>query len=127
VNRLLRTKDYALALVLFLIFIVGCDRSSTQPAPLPVEQVPAALQKAFNKAQPDAKELVNQIVTALGAQDYSKAYTELQNLSAKPGLNKEQQNVTSRGVLTVNNLLQSAQTKGDVQATETLRSYRVNK
>ena len=123
----LRIIKFALPLFLAPLFGVGCNRSVATPVPLPVEQVPAALQKAFDKAKPEDKDLVNQLLAALQAQDFSKAFFQMQNLAARPGLNKEQQSVTSRGVLTLNTLLQSAETKGDAQATETLKTYRVNK
>jgi hypothetical protein len=126
-KQLLMAKT-SLALLLALTFAVACKQESSAPAPLPIEQVPAALLKAFTKAKPEAKELVNQIVGALQAQDYSKAYLELQNLAARSGLDKEQQSITGRSVLTVNGLLQqAAQTKGDTKAAETLKTYRINK
>ncbi len=124
----LRAFKFALSAFVGLFLAMGCNRNaSAPPAPLPIEQVPAALQKAFTKAKPEDKALVDQLVATVQAQDYSKAFFQMQNLAARPGLNKEQQSVTSRGVLTLNMLLQSAQTKGDVQATETLKTYRVNK
>src|SRR3989442_12100193 len=98
----------AVAVVLVLMFAVACERSSAPPAPLPIEQLPAALQKAFLKAKPEAKELVSQVLSALQGQDYSKAYLDLQTLAAKPGLNREQQSVASRAVVTANGLLQEA-------------------
>ena len=124
----LRFIKLALPMLLAPLLGVGCNRSaSTPPIPLPVEQVPAALQKAFNKAKQEDKDLANQIVATLQAQDFSKAFYQMQNLASKTGLNKEQQSVTSRAVLTLNTLLQAAQSKGDVQAAETLKTYRVNK
>jgi len=124
----LRIIKFALPLLLAALVGVGCNRSaSAPPAPLPLEQIPAALQKAFSNAKPESKALADQIVTTLQAQDFSKAYYQMQSLSSAPGLNKEQQNVTSRAVLTLNTALQSAQSKGDAQAAETLKTYRVNK
>ena len=116
-----------IALVLSLAYCLGCDRSSAPPAPLAAEEMPAALQKAFSGSKPEAKELANQVVLAVQVQDYSKAFLTLQSLSAQSGLKRDQQSITARAMLTVNNLLQSAQTKGDAQATETLNSYRANK
>jgi|SRR6266850_1346945 len=124
----LRIIKFAVALLLATLFSVGCNRSASgPPAPLPIEQVSAALQKAFGNAKPENKALADQIVTTLQAQDFSKAYYQMQNLASAPGLNKEQQSVTSRAVLTLNTALQSAQSKGDAQAAETLKTYRVNK
>jgi len=109
----------------------GCDRSSKQPASLPIEQIPTALQKAFAKAKPEVKALADQVVAAVSAPNYSKAFSDLQTLVAQPGLNKEQQDVAGRAILTVNSQLQSAsQSSSDPQATqaaETLKNYRINK
>ena len=126
--KYLRLVKFSLALLLTPLLTAGCDRSnSAPPAPLPIEQVPAALQKAFSNAKPENKDLANQVVATLQAQDLPKAFYQIQNLASRPGLTKEQQSVTSRAVLTLNTLLQSAQSKGDVQAAETLKTYRVNK
>ena len=105
----------------------GCSKNTAPPPPLPVDQLPAALEKAFAKAKPDPKELANQIVASLQAQDYARAYTQLQNLLGKPGLTKEQISVTTRGSLSVNTLLQAAQASGDTKAAATLKAYRINK
>ena len=123
--RLIR---FSLPLLLAPFLSGGCDRTSSgPPAPLPIEQVPAALQKAFSNAKSENKDLASQVVTTLQAQDFPKAFYQIQNLASRPGLNKEQQSVTSRAVLTLNTFLQSAQSKGDAQAAETLKTYRVNK
>ena len=123
----LRTASFALAVLVVLLLTPACRKSSAPPPPLAIEQVPAALSKAFKKTNPEVKELVNQIISAVQAQDYSRAYLGFQNLAVKPGLDKEQQDVTARGVMTLNTVLQSAQSSGDSKAAETLKTYRVNK
>ena len=125
-NRLC-LKGVALAVVLGLTFGVGCNRPSPPPTPLSVEELPAALEKAFGKAKPEIKDLANQVVASVQARDYSKAFLTIQNLASRPGLTKDQVNVTSRATLTVNSLLQAAQAKGDPQAAQTLKSYRLDK
>jgi hypothetical protein len=120
-------KKVALALLLVGIFGVGCNRSSPPPTPLSVEEMPAALGKAFTKAKPDVKALANEVVASVQAQDYSKAFLTIQNLASMPALTKEQLSVTSRATLTLNGLLQAAQTKGDPQAAQTLNTYRRDK
>jgi len=126
--KYLRLVKFSLALLLTPLLTAGCDRSNSgPPAPLPLEQVPAALQKVFSNAKAENKDLANQIVATLQAQDFPKAFYQMQNLASKTGLNKEQQSITSRAVLTLNTALQSAQSKGDAQAAETLKTYRKNK
>ena len=125
-------KHFSLTRIAFLFSIVavlaiGCDRSVPPPSALPIEQLPAAFEKTFSKAKPEIKDLANQIVSLVQGQDYAKAFFELQNLAAKPALTKEQLSVTTRGSLTVNSLLQSAQAKGDTKAAEAVKFYHDNK
>ena len=112
----------------FLLFIVaGCNNNISPLAPLPVEQLPSALEEAFSKAKPDVKELADQIIASVKTQDYAKAFHALQNLSVAPGLTKEQTSIAARSLLTVNSLLQSAEAKGDQKAAATLENYRKTK
>ena len=123
----LNLKSVTLAVLLGLAFGAGCNRSTPPPTPLSVQELPAALEKAFSKAKPDVNDLANQVVAAVQAQDYSKAFLTIQNLASRPGLTKDQVSVTSRATLTVNSLLQAAETKGDKQAAQTLKVYRADK
>jgi hypothetical protein len=125
--NLINLESLALASLLGLACGVGCTRSTPPPTPLSVEEMPAALEKAFSKAKPDVKDLANQVVAAVQAQDYSKAFQAIQDLASRPGLTKDQVNVTSRATLTVNSLLQTAVTKGDAKAAQTLQTYRKDK
>jgi hypothetical protein len=125
VPRLLKT--FSLFLLAALLWCGGCRREAAPPSPLAAEQIPAALQQAFAKAAPEAKELVGHITTALAGQDYSKAFYAIQALSSQSGLTKNQQSTLGRSLLTVNNLLQSAQAKGDADAAQTIKTYRTSK
>ena len=123
----LNLGSVALALLLSLTFGAGCNRSTPPPTPLSVQEMPTALEKAFSKAKPDIKDLANQVVAAVQAQDYSRAFQAIQDLATRPGLTKDQVSVTSRATLTVNSLLQTAVTNGDTKAAETLQGYRKDK
>jgi hypothetical protein len=125
--KALNLGSVALALLLSLTFGAGCNRSTPPPTPLPVQEMPAALEKAFSKAKPEIKDLASQVVAAVQAQDYPKAFQAVQNLANQPGLTKNQGLVASRAALTVNDLLQAAETKGDKKAAQTLKNYRVDK
>ena len=114
-------------LMLGLGFIVGCSRNSGPPPPLAAAELPAAFGKAFGTAKPEAKALANQVVAAVQAQDYSKAFNDLQMLINRADLTKDQMSVATRGVATVQTLLQSAQTQGDAKAAETLKTYQSTK
>ncbi len=115
------------ALSLALIITLGCSKSAPPPTPLAIEEIPAALEKAFSKAGPEIKSLAGQAADSVRARDYSKAFLAIQNLANSPELTKEQQSVTSRATLTVNSLLQAAQSQGDSQAAQTLQNYRRDK
>ena len=123
----LNLGSVALALLLSLTFGAGCNRSTPPPTPLPVQEMPAALEKAFSKAKPEIRDLANQVVAAVQSQDYSRAFQSIQDLASRPGLTKDQVSVTSRATLTVNSLLQTAVTKGDTKAAQTLQTYRKDK
>ncbi len=120
-------RNIGCLLCLTLIFTAGCSRTAPPPTPLGVEEFATAFDKAFTKAKPETKSLASQVVSLVQGQDYPKAFMVLQTLGNSPGLSKEQQSVTSRATLTVNGLLQSAQTKGDPAAAQTLQNYRRDK
>lgn len=123
----LRINLVGLALLLPLLFGVACDRSSAPPTALAVEELPATFEKVFAKAKPETKEITSQIVAAVQAKDYSKAFQGLQNLTTQATLTKEQSSVISGALLTVNNLLQAAQAQGDAKAAETIQYHRATK
>jgi len=125
--RPLHLRNIALSLLLGLTFGLGCNRSTPPPAPLTEQELPSALEQAFSKAKPEIKDLAAQVVAAVQARDYSKAFRAVQSLAGQPGLTKAQMSVTSRATLTVNSLLQAAETRGDQKAARTLKTYREDK
>jgi len=124
---LLRIGLSTIALVLALGFAAGCDRSSTPPAPLAAADFSAAFDKAFMKAKPEAKDLSNQLVAAVQAKDYSKAFATVQSLGVREDLSKDQISLITRASITVNSLLQSAMAQGDQKAAETIKLYHSTK
>ena len=123
----LRVCSICSVLLFLLLVVVGCNRSSSSLAPLPVGELSSALEKAFSKTKPGVKDLADQVIASVKTQDYPKAYRELQNLSIAPGLTREQASIASRSILTVHGLLQSAEAKGDQKAATTLNNYRMSK
>ena len=120
-------KQTALALILLMLGAAGCDKGSTLQTPLPVAELPAAFGKAFSKAKPEIKGLADQVVKDVQAQDYPKAFQDIQSLAAQLNLTKEQSSAIGRATLTINELLQAAQAKGDEKAAATIENYRRNK
>jgi hypothetical protein len=127
--KLLLANCIGLAWLFVLTCGVGCNRSgsSTPPPALSAEELPGALEKAFAKAKPELKELAGLMAGAVRTRDYPNAYLGLQTLAGKPGLNKEQQRIMASALVTVNSLLQSAQSQGDAKAAQTLNYLRQNK
>lgn len=114
----------ALALLLLIICGLGCKPKATMPTPLPVAELPTALEKAFRIAPAETKDMAGQVVALVRAQDYSKAHPQLLALAATPKLTPEQLDVTARGLVTLNELLQAAQAQGDTNAAQALETYR---
>ena len=125
-------NSFNLSRVLFPLFLVliagpGCDPAKKQLPPLPLDQIPAALEKAFSKAEAENKELADSVAACVRSQDYSKAYASLEALLSKPKLNREQSEVTARSILTVNQALLEAQQKGDEAAAQALQYNQKNR
>ena len=115
------------AVLLLLISGLSCKKDIPPPAPLPADQFAATFDKAFAGAKAETKDLTTQVVTAVQAQDYPKAFEQLQSLTAVPGLNKAQRSVVARALLTVNELLAAAQSQGDQKAAQTIQNYQRNR
>lgn len=121
--RILRLNHLAFAFLFAVLVTLGCNKTQAPPEPLALEQLPTAIDQAFAKAKPDLKAQADKIVAAVKSQDYGTAYTDLQNLSVAEGLSKEQINTATRSVITVYNLLQEAQAKGDAKADTAIKNY----
>jgi len=105
----------------------GCDKSAALQTALPLEELPAAFEKAFSKAKPELKGLATGIVTSVKSKDYPKAFVQLQSLAQVTDLTKEQSITLGRATLTINELLQAAEAKGDEKAAATRENYRLTK
>jgi len=113
-----------LALLLMALLAGACDRTVPPPTPLTEQEFSGVVESAFVSAKPpQAKELATAMVAAFKAKDYPKAFESLQALVVVPDLSKEQANVVARASLTINALLQTAQTQGDTKAATTLQNY----
>jgi len=114
-------------LLLVLLAGSGCDRASKPLPPLPLDQLPVALEKAFTKAEAETKDLAGSVVASVRSQDYARAYLSLQTLLGKPNLSREQKDVTARGMITVHIALETAQANGDAAAAQTLQNLQRDK
>lgn len=122
-----RLAGLLIALLSVLTLGSGCDKSSAPPAPIAVGDLGPALDKAFIKATGEIKTLADQVSAELKTPDYPKAYFDMQALSGKTGLTKDQVTIVSRGMLCLNETLQAAQSSGDQKAAEVLRVHQMTK
>ena len=111
---------FVLAVAAGTMCLAACNRNQGPPPPLAVEQIPAEIQKAFEKAKPDVKEFVVQFNTTLAAKEYAGAFQSIQALVNLPEATKEQRMVSVRAMMTIQGLLQAAQAQGDQKAAEVL-------
>jgi len=100
---------------------VGCGHNPAPPPPLAEAEIPAQMQKAFATAQPELKEAVSRLTSALQAKDYPAAYQAVQALCNLPGQTGEQRTLAARALLTITGRLQAAQAQGDREAADALR------
>lgn len=123
-SPLLRPRVLAPLFVVCLSAVIeaGCSRTGEAPAPLPVENIPAAMEKAFGNASADVKGLIKDFDANLQSKDYPAAFHELESLNGLPKLNKDQRLTLARTLLTVTSLLQTAQAQGDQQADAALKN-----
>jgi hypothetical protein len=126
----MRIKKIIAAFALPTVAVVvagGCGKSSAPPSALPIEQVPATMQKAFEGADAATKTAANEITTAVQNNDDVKAMLELQNLTGRSELTSEQREVAGRSIITVMERLQQAAAKGDKNAADALEMHRATK
>jgi hypothetical protein len=123
------SKFGILPLIFMLLtgILTGCNRHAGPPPPLAAEQIPSEFNKIFAKASQAAKELSTGVAEMVQRKNYPAAYDAVQALMALPDLSKDQQMIAARALLTINGLLQAAQSQGDQKAAEVLRVQRSNR
>ncbi len=110
------------------LFALGaCSKSEGPPPALSLQELPSALQAAFPKPKPEFQGPLEVTLAALQTNGYPEAFEGLRALSTAPGLTKKQNQVTAAGLLTINNALQEAQSRGDAQAAQALQFYHKSK
>ncbi len=123
------------ASVKVLVFVVllawvaglGCSHESGPPPPLAAEQLPTEFDKTFAKANPGVKELATRVSSAVQAKDYSAAHQAIQALCGAAATTKAQKVLAQRALVTITDLLNTAQAQGDQKAAATLQDYRRSK
>ncbi len=85
-----------------LLAVGGCGGKSASE-PLPVADIPTAIEKAFDSAPDQVKTMATQVAKAIRMGDYQFAYHNLQVLARRADLDNEQLSVVKRAMLTVAN------------------------
>ena len=116
---------FVLALVVALAS--GCKKQPVAVAPLPVEQVPTTIEKAFQQAAPEVRQDATAALSALQNQNEPKAFFELHDLAARPELTPEQREAAMRAWAAVYAKLRAAAEKGDKKAEDAVNEYRATK
>lgn len=124
IHRVSLVLAFCLALMLFGS---ACRRASAPPAPLPIAEVPAEIQKAFAQAAPGAKDIAAEVAKATREKNYPAAYQGMQVLVSLHDATPEQRTVAARAMLAITTLLREAEAKGDPAAAEALRAQRISK
>ena len=109
-----------------LLACSGCGRKSAIATPLPIEEVPQALESAFKNAPADAGKAASEIASAVRSEE-PNALFELQELSARPDLNEEQRIAAARAMAAYLQKLRESAEKGNKKSEEALQHYRATK
>jgi hypothetical protein len=112
---------------LLLVLVAGCRKKATTPRAMSAEEVPAAMEKTFQQAPTEVREVATEAVIALQSQDESKAFLDLQELTHRPELSPEQRMAAARSMMAVHERLRSAAARGDKKAEQTLEQYQATK
>jgi hypothetical protein len=123
-----RLTAFAFAALLTLTILTGCRREEAPLPPLPADQIAAEFGKAFGNARQSVKVLSDRVLKGLADKDYPAAFAAVQELSIQlVDAPRAQQTLAARAMVTINGLLQTAQSQGDEKATAALKQYQGSK
>ena len=116
-----------IGLVLATALVPGCSEAKSPVTPIALEEIPAALNKAFASGKAETKDISGQTAAAVQTKDYAKAATLLENLRQRPDLSAQQGRTVAGAAMSVHSALAEAESKGDQQAAEVLKAQRMTK
>lgn len=108
------------AAFLLMAMFAACSKSG--PPPLTLEEIPPAITKAFQSARLQVKKNADAIAQQVKGKQYIPVSIQLQALLSNPDLTREQRNVLSAAMVTINQILQAQAASlqpADAQAVET--------
>jgi hypothetical protein len=108
--------------------VAGCRPGGEPPEALAEEQVPGAVEEAFQGGQsPEVQQAVRNVLAAVEANDDARAYVLLQELLARRDLTPEQRETATRAMISVGQRLNSAAAAGDQAAEKVVNVHQANK
>ena len=111
-----------------VLLLAGCERDdSPNLAPLPLDQIPAAVEQSFQKADAESRTDANNAIEDVQKNDLAAAFQDLTALNSKADLSLKQHTLLARALLTLSQQLTDAADRGDEQAAETLRHHLATK
>jgi hypothetical protein len=122
-----RINCWLLGLLLAMALMTGCGEAESPAKPITLEEIPAALSKAFASSKAETKDISGQTAAAVQAKDYAKAATLLENLRQRPNLTSLQGRTIAGAAMSVHAALVEAEAQGDKQAAEVLNLQRMTK
>ncbi|MGO8696574.1 MAG: hypothetical protein ACLQVY_02490 [Limisphaerales bacterium] len=116
------------ALTCGVLLLAGCERDdSPNLAPLPLDQLPAAVEQSFQKADPELRADASNAIGDVQKSDLSAAFQDFTELNSKGSLSLKQHTLLARALMTLSQQLTDAADRGDEQAAETLRHHLATK
>jgi hypothetical protein len=114
--------------VMLAWFGVSCRPGGEPPEALTSEQLPGAVQEAFQEGQSEeVKQAVRSVLAAVDANDDARAYVLLQELLARRDLTAEQRDTAARAMIMVGQRLNTAAASGDETAEKVMKVHQANK
>jgi len=114
----------ACALALVVAF-AGCRKDP--PAPLPADQIPAALGAAFKGADAATRAEADAAAAAVRNDEQAQSMETLERLSRRPDLSPEQREATTRAAMGVRRKILDAAAAGDQAAKDFLQQQAARK
>jgi hypothetical protein len=106
----------------------GCRPGGEPPEALSAEQIPGAVEEAFQDGQvQDVQQAVREVLAAVEANDDARAYVLLQELLERRDLTPEQRDTSTRAMMSVARRLNSAAASGDESAERVVKVHQANK
>ena len=114
------------ALLILALIVAGCGRSGPPPE-MTAEEITSNAPGIFDGASTEVRQLAGDVVDAISRQDFTTAWTKLQELDSRPELTPEQREFVAQSMASVGAEVRSAEQAGNEAAQQVLEFHRANK